>query len=122
MKQALLILTLFCIPTFAQAEKDQDPSNWNLTSALLRASPALGIAASGFVAMCKVPGHKKAIGIATVAALAGMNWFDPEPYSLITPVLSSIVYYVGPVYCVATFPYFGTCPCCPPGCMIIMNC
>jgi len=114
MKQALLIFTLFCIPTFAQnaESEDQSPPS-SFVATLLRGAPPIATLAVGYVGMKRYPEHRGPIAMAMIAVLGGIAYYDP--YSLIAAA--------GPTYCVSSAWYFGfPCPCCPPGCMFIMQC
>lgn len=61
--------------------------------------------------------------------LADRFWWERERIAAATVVgIVAVAYFniystlaaVGPAYCVMAAPYFGTCPCCPPGCFLIM--
>jgi len=120
MKQALLILSFLCIPTFGYAHDDESHSqvseehSWALTAQSL--VPVVGIFAAGFFGMRAYPEHGKRIGIGTLAALVAYGIYAPKSFFLA----------IGPTYCVGAMyagNYFGipfSCPCCPPGCNYLM--
>lgn len=130
MKRTFFLLVLIAIfsPTLSVAavEATPQPAQEDSASVLSGVAPLGATILGGYAAMKRFPEHRKQIMAITGATIAAWAYFDR--YALLA-LAGPLAYYagpalryLGPAYCVAATPYFGHCPCCPPGCMWIMGC
>lgn len=119
MKRTFFLLVMIAIlsPTLSVAAVEAPPppareESPSVLALVARVIPLGATVMGGYVAMKRYPEHKKPIFAVMGLAAAALAYFDP--YALLT--------LAGPAYCFAATPYFGHCPCCPPGCMWIMGC